>query len=113
MELQGKTIEVLAKVTGEGKNGTWEKQEIILETAGQYPKKVCISMWGDKINQDALCVGTEINAHIDIESREYNGRWYTELKAYRIDVMSQGAPTQQPPKPEFIMPEESAENLPF
>jgi len=46
MELSGKVIQILPKQTGEGKNGTWEKQEYVIETQGQYPKKVCFSIWG-------------------------------------------------------------------
>ncbi len=51
MEISGNVISILPEVTGQGKNGTWRKQEFILETDGQYPKKVCIAMWGDKIDQ--------------------------------------------------------------
>jgi hypothetical protein len=88
MDIKGKVIQLLPLQTGEGKNGAWRKQDFIIETDGQYPKKVCISAWGDKINEAVLQIGNEINVSFDIESREYNGRWYTDVKAWRVDVAS-------------------------
>jgi hypothetical protein len=90
MDIKGRVLQLLPLQTGEGKNGTWKKQDFVIETDGQYPKKVCISAWGDKINESALKVGNEVNVSFDIESREYNGRWYTDVKAWKIDSMSGG-----------------------
>jgi len=91
MDLSGKIISQLPEVSGSSKSGNaWRKQEFIVETGGQYPKKVCVSLWGDKIDQFGLKVGEQVNLSIEIESREYNGRWYTEVKAYKAD-RSQGA----------------------
>lgn len=90
MDIKGRVLQLLPLQTGEGKNGTWKKQDFVIETDGQYPKKVCISAWGDKINEGALKVGNEVNVSFDIESREYNGRWYTDVKAWKIDSMSGG-----------------------
>jgi hypothetical protein len=86
MELIGKVIEKLAEAGGNSKSGNaWRKQEFIVETGGQYPKKVCVSLWGDKIDQFPINQGDQVTLSIDVESREYNGRWYTEIKAYRVD----------------------------
>ncbi|MGC5198904.1 DUF3127 domain-containing protein, partial [Aphanothece microscopica] len=71
MEIEGTVIAILPEVNGQGKNGTWRKQEFVLETQGQYPKKVCIAMWGDKIDQFGLAVGDAVVASVDVESREY------------------------------------------
>lgn len=86
MELTAKLIQVLPLQTGQGKNGQWKKQEIIVETPGQYPKKLCIAIWGDKINESILKIGNELKLFFDVESREYNGRWYTEAKAWKIEL---------------------------
>ena len=94
MDIKGRVIQLLALQTGEGKNGTWKKQDFVIETDGQYPKKVCISAWGDKLNEGALQVGNEVNISFDVESREYNGRWYTDLKAWKIDTL--GATGSEP-----------------
>ena len=91
MQLTAKLIQLLPMQTGTGKNGEWKKQDIIVETDGQYPKKVCISIWGDKINEQQLLVGNSLTIDFDIESREFSGRWYTDLKAWKVDAASQGA----------------------
>ncbi len=85
MQIEGTVTQLLEEVTGEGKNGTWRKQEFILETGGKYPKQVCIVMWGDSIDQFALSQGQVITAHLDVASREYNGRWYTDVKAWKVE----------------------------
>jgi hypothetical protein len=86
MELKAKLVQSLPLQTGTGKNGEWKKQDIIVETEGQYPKKVCISVWGDKINTSQLQPGKLLNISFDVESREYNGRWYTDVKAWKIEA---------------------------
>lgn len=85
MQLTGKLIQLLPLQKGTGKNGEWKKQDIIIETQAQYPKKVCISIWGDKINESLLQTGKMLTVSFDVESREYNGRWYTDVKAWKID----------------------------
>ncbi len=91
MVLTAKLIQVMPLQTGMGKNGEWRKQNIILETDGMYPKKVCISMWGDKINESVLQIGNMLEISFDIESREYNGNWYTDLRAWKVELA--GAPS--------------------
>jgi hypothetical protein len=85
MQLTAKLIQLLPIQTGSGKNGEWKKQDIIVETDGQYPKKVCVSIWGDKINESQLVIGNELKIDFDVESREYNSRWYTDVKAWKIE----------------------------
>ena len=86
VELKGKLIEKLEPVRGEGRNGAWEKQEFIIETDDQYPKKICISVWNDKLSMiEKMVPGDLLNVFVNIESREYNSRWYTDIRAWRID----------------------------
>ena len=118
MQLTAKLIEVLAIQTGQGKNGEWKKQDIIVETDGQYPKKICISLWGDKISDNNLQLGQYYNYDIDIESREYSGRWYTDIKAWRIDSansMNSNTGNTKPPAPPapLDMNDEDDSGLPF
>ena len=84
MELNGKIIELLPEKSGESAKGPWRKQEYILETDGQYPKKVCFMAWSDKIDEFAIKEGENLVVSIDLESREYNGRWYTDVKAWKV-----------------------------
>lgn len=86
MQLTAKLIQLLPLQIGTEKNGEWKKQEIIVETDGQYPKKICVSVWGDKINESQLKLGNNLKIEFDLESREFNGKWYTDVKAWKIEV---------------------------
>lgn len=111
MNIKGKVIKVLPEQTGQGKNGEWKKQEIIIETEGQYPKKVCVSLWGDKVG--TVLNGANIDAQLDPESREYNGRWYTELRAWKVDAGG-GSPQQTVTnQPVVAIAKDDAGDLPF
>jgi hypothetical protein len=113
MEIQGKVSMLLPLQTGAGKNGQWKKQDFILETEGQVPRKICFSLWGDKVDQYALAPGDQVEVSFDLESREFNGRWYTDAKAWKINKKSaSGSPapkayTEEPPY------EPETDNLPF
>jgi hypothetical protein len=102
MELEGKIIQINPLQSGESKNGTWKKQEFIVETKSQYPKKVCISVWGDKIDQFGLKQNEVVTLSIELESREFNGRWYTDVKAWKVDRA--GAAHYDVPEPEILPP---------
>ena len=113
MDLSGKVITQLPAVGGNSKSGNaWKKQEYIIETAGQYPKKVCFSIWGDKIDQFAIKVGEQVTLGIDVESREYNGRWYTEVKAFKVD-RTNGAGAPAMPEVDSFYSESDEDKLPF
>jgi hypothetical protein len=115
MELKGKVIQILPAQTGMGKKGQWKKQEFIVETQAQYPKKVCLSAWGDKIDQFNLVAGEMVNVSVDLESREYNGRWYTEARAWKIEKSSSAAPMAPPvgSEPFESASSGSTDDLPF
>ena len=85
LKIEGRVLELLEEQSGEGRNGPWRKREFILETGGKYPRKVCITQWGDDIDQSGVAEGEQLTAYIDIQSREYNGRWYTDVKAWKIE----------------------------
>jgi len=118
LELQGKFIQLLEKQSGAGKNGSqWEKQDFIVETMEQYPKKVCISAWGDKVNEvSGVRPGDVLKVSFNVESREYNGRWYTDLRAWRISREGASQPSVPgPPSFDEIAPMggEELNDLPF
>ncbi|GAB1359052.1 hypothetical protein MASR1M31_08310 [Porphyromonadaceae bacterium] len=104
MQLTAKLIQILPLQTGTGRNGEWRKQDIIVEIeGGQFPRKVCVAIWGDKINPSILEIGNTLTIDFDIESREFNGRWYTDVKAWKIQAASMpqsgGVPIPPPPPP--------------
>jgi hypothetical protein len=85
MEISGKIIAVLPMASGQGKNGMWRSQDYVLETTDQYPKKVCFNLFNDKIDQFPMAIDDVVNVSFDVESREYNGRWYTNIRAWKVD----------------------------
>jgi len=94
MQINGKVVQVLPKQTGEGRNGQWQKQTIILETVDErYPKEIACQLWGDKC--DSLQVGQLVEADIEIESREFNERWYTDVKIWKYTATA--APQMESP----------------
>jgi Domain of unknown function (DUF3127) len=114
MEISGKIIQLLSLQTGQGKNGPWKKQEFILETGDTYPKKVCIAVWGDKIDINSFKPGDTVNVSFDVESREFNGKWYTDVRAWKIVA---GQQSQQVPaantSQEYSDINSSNDDLPF
>lgn len=95
MEIQGKLIQKLSPVSGISGDKGWTKQEFIIETEGKYPKKVCIAAWGNSIKElDSVSVNSNLTVSIDVESREFNNRWYTDVKAWKI--VGQSKPKDEP-----------------
>ena len=93
MEVVGKIIQVLPVQEGVGRNGNpWKVQPYVLETLDQYPRKVHFEVFGeDRIKQNPCEIDQLVTVSFDIESREFNGRWYTSIRAWRIQ---QGDTTQ-------------------
>jgi hypothetical protein len=121
LTITGTVKQLLEEQSGEGRNGPWRKQEFILETEGNYPKEICIAMWGDNIDQFALGPDERITAHIDIQSREFKGKWYTDVKAWRVQredgagaapPAREGEPFPEPPGDEDNGGDED-DDLPF
>ena len=122
MELSGKVIAVLEPRGGVSKTGNaWKVQEYVIETHDQYPRKMCFDVFGeDKINQFNIQVGEELTVHFDIDAREWQGRWFNSIRAWKVDRATQGpdapfAPSDAvpfPPVPEFN-PGDEKDDLPF
>lgn len=93
LEITGKLIQKLNPVGGtSAKGNAWQKQEFVIETEDQYPRKICANLWGDKIDQlNQYQIGDLIKVSFDLESREFNGRWYTDVKAWKIERPQPGA----------------------
>nr|DAV29176.1 MAG TPA: Single-strand binding protein-strand binding protein, DNA BINDING.8A [Caudoviricetes sp.] len=99
LNISGIVLNILPLQTGTSKAGNqWKKQDFILETHGQYPRKVCVCLFGDNVDKFPLAVGQSVTASVDIESREFNGRWYTDVRAWNVvyNGQQQGAPATAP-----------------
>ena len=105
MNISGKVFQILPEASGEGRNGPWSRQDFIIETDDQYPKKVCISVWNGKVNVKDLSPGVPVDVEVSVESREYNGRWYTDVKASGMTVnKAREETTGEPPADRFDAP---------
>jgi len=93
MEVVGKIIQVLPAQEGVGRTGNpWKVQPYVLETFDQYPRKVHFEVFGEeRIKQNPCDIDQVVTVSFDIESREFNGRWYTSIRAWKIQ---QGDMTQ-------------------
>lgn len=125
MEITGKIIAVLPLQSGTSAKGNqWQKQECVIETQEQYPKKCCFTLFGDKVS---LCpkVGDECTVKFDIDAHEYNGRWFNQINAWSVEVKGgqqdvqeqqteQAQPAQQATEmPPQAKPQEESSELPF
>ena len=133
MEIIGKVVRLGNLVEGTSARGPWRKQELIIETEEQYPRTVCLTCWTNQIDEiQKFAPGQTIKAQIEISSREFNGKWYTDVRVWRFDpvgattapVAAPTQPVQQPmmhqtppaaaPAQDFYPPtEDSVDDLPF
>lgn len=127
MEITGKIIVALPEQNGVSKAGnSWKKKEYVLETQDTYPKKVHFDLFGDKADKYPLSVGQTVRLSFDIESREYNGRWFTSIRGWQAEVVDETAPAASAtqtyqnaapvgtvPPPPAVMPSDPNEDLPF
>lgn len=112
LELEGKIIRKLDVQTGVSARGNWSKQEFIIEyQEGNFPSQVCFNVWGeDKVKDlERFNIGDQVKVSFNLSSREYNNRWYTDVRAWRIELMSgQGGAQTQPQAPAQQAPVQSA-----
>ena len=113
MEIVGKIIQVLEprRGTSSRTGSEWICGQYVLETEDQYPKKVFFEVFGDdRIKQFNIQMGERLEVSIDIDAREYNGRWFNSVRAFRVNRNIQpvgaaaGYAAQSPDMPPFGQP---------
>ena len=113
MEIQGKLISKLTEQTGTSAKGEWKKQDAVIETLEQFPKKVCITFWGERADElKKLNEGDNIKVFFDIESREYQGKWYTNLKAWKFETSPSSSSAENNSNIPDSLPEEFQDTTP-
>ena len=97
MEFVGVVYRIMPQQSGTSARGQWQKQEVIFEQPDEFSRKVCVTVFGDRVQDAAtLQVGEKVNVSCNIESREYNGRWYTDVRAWRIQKVQPEQPAAAP-----------------
>jgi len=121
LTIKGKLYQVLPVESGVSRAGnSWKKQLFVIETNDQFPRKVCFTLFNDKVALlEPFSPGEELEVAFNLESREYNGRWFSDINAWKIDgAGSRGNSVPPPPPFEIgdIPPEradEGSDDLPF
>lgn len=118
MEIQGKVFALLPEFrtqSGKVKNG------FVLETSGQYPQRIPFDVWGERWASMGVAVGANVSVSFDIAGREFNGKYFVNLSAWkivRLDGAESAAPAAQvqAPAPEpspAPAPQQKKDDLPF
>lgn len=87
MDLTGKVIAIMQARSGVSTRtgNPWMTQEYVIEVPGQYPRRMVFNIFGeDRIKQFNIQAGEEITVQFDIDAREYQGRWFNDIRAYNI-----------------------------
>lgn len=111
--IQGVIINTEKIESGVSQSGKqWMKQGAVIQTQERYPRTVYFTMFGDKIPEGGIQVGSVVEVAIEINSREYNGKWYTNVTGYRIQpVAPQPQGYQQPQYPQQQMPQPQPQQM--
>jgi hypothetical protein len=120
LSVKGKLVMILNLESGVSRSGnSWKKQEFILETQDQFPKKVCFTLFNDKVSLlSGFAAGEDLEVSFDVESREFNNKWYHNINAWKIEKVGQISAAEIPPpfSSGDIPPENNTEDpddLPF
>lgn len=100
MEITGKIIAVLEPRKGiSSRTGSeWICGQYVLETMDQYPRKLFFEVFGaDRMQQFNIQLGEVMTVSFDIDAREYQGRWFNGVRAFRVDRNVQTAPMAAAP----------------
>lgn len=111
MEISGKIIKVLPARGGVSQRtgNKWMTQEYVIETHEQYPKHCVFNIFGeDRIKEFAIKEGEELTVSFDIDAREYNGRWFNDIRAWRVERGQAPTAAGQAPTPAAAAPSPAA-----
>ena len=100
LSVKGKIDKILKPESGVSRVGNqWNKQEFVIETVEQFPRKVCFTLFGDKTSLiEGLSAGEEVEVSFNIESREFNGKWFHNINAWKIDKATEASMPDLPPE---------------
>lgn len=121
LQVKGKIQQILKPESGVSRAGKeWKKQEFVIETEEQFPRKVCFTLFNDKSSLlEGFSEGDEVNVSFNLESREYNGKWFHNINAWKLEKTAAEENLPEPPpefRPEDIPPEpadDGGNDLPF
>ena len=84
MEFEGIVYKKLPVTKGVSARGEWQRQEVVFEIPSEFSRKVCVTFFNKPTDAESLKEGETYIVSVNIESREYNGKWYTDVRAWRV-----------------------------
>ena len=103
MEFEGVVFKILPPTSGTSARGEWKRQDVVFELPNEFSRKICVTFFNKDHEVAQLREGQTYNVSVNVESREYNGRWYTDVRAWRLQPKS--APATAPAADYAPMPD--------
>ena len=121
MEFEGTVYKIMPVTKGTSARGEWQRQDVVFEmNEGSFTREICVTFFNKPDDVARLREGATYTVSVNIESREYNGRWYTDIRAWRIQPKQEPAPTPMPDMPPIAeepgyasAPAAEVDDLPF
>ena len=123
MEFEGVVYKIMPVTRGTSARGEWQRQDVVFDynDGGQFSRKICVTFFNKESDVAKLREGETFLVSVNIESREYNGRWYTDIRAWRLQPKQEsagaGAPMPDMPpiaeEPSYASSPAEVDDLPF
>lgn len=101
MEFEGKVIQILPATSGTSARGPWQRQDVLFEMTQEFSRKLCVTFFNKPDDVAKLRIGGVYQVSVNVESREYNGRWYTDVREWRIQSKEQQPAPEAAPMPDL------------
>ena len=108
MEFEGVVYKIMPPTSGTSARGEWKRQDVIFELPQEFSRKICVTFFNKESDVAMLREGMTCTVSVNIESREFNGRWYTDVRAWRIQPKTNEAAPAMPPMPDMPPVESTA-----
>lgn len=99
MEFEGVVYRILPPTSGTSARGEWKRQDVVFELPQEFSRKICVTFFNKESDVAQLREGMTYTVSVNVESREFNGKWYTDVKAWRVQPKVAEAPAAEPPMP--------------
>ncbi len=101
MEFEGVVYKILPPTSGTSARGEWKRQDVVFELPQEFSRKICVTFFNKDADVAQLREGMTCMVSVNVESREFNGRWYTDVKAWRVQPKLAETPAETPAMPEM------------
>ena len=100
MEFEGVVYKIMPATKGTSARGDWQRQEVIFELPQEFSRKICVIFFNKESDVARLREGMTCTVSVNIESREFNGKWYTDVRAFNVSIMQRVDVVQEMPMPQ-------------